>query len=70
MDEVGIEDIDAYRASRKISSVAWPKKLETLRQFFPAVVPGGTLQFCVVRKWADENPAAGGEKPKNLRRRG
>jgi site-specific recombinase XerD len=58
IDEIGVEDIDAYRASRKISSVTWLKELEILRQFF---------QFCVVRKWAEENPAAVVEKPKDLK---
>ncbi|MGA3099689.1 MAG: tyrosine-type recombinase/integrase [Bryobacteraceae bacterium] len=58
MDEIGVEDIDAYHASRTISGVTWLKELEILRQFF---------QFCIVRKWADENPAAGVEKPKNLK---
>jgi site-specific recombinase XerD len=58
MDEIGVEDIDAYRASRTISSVTWLKEIEILRQFFT---------FCMVRKWAEENPAAGVEKPKNLK---
>ena len=58
MDEIGVEDIDAYRASRKISSVTWLKELEIIRQFFI---------FCMVRKWAEENPAASVEKPKNLK---
>ena len=58
MDEIGVEDVDAYRASRTISAVTWLKELEILRQFFA---------FCMVRKWADENPAAGVDKPKNLK---
>jgi site-specific recombinase XerD len=58
MDEVGVEDIDAYRDSRTISDVTWLKELEILRQFF---------QFCVVRKWNDENPASAVDKPKNLK---
>ena len=58
MDEISVEDIDAYRASRKICSVTWLKELEILRQFFT---------FCMVRKWADDNPAAGVDKPKNLK---
>ena len=58
MDEIGVEDIDAYRASRTISSVTWLKELEILRQFF---------QFCTVRKWAEDNPADGVDKPKNLK---
>jgi site-specific recombinase XerD len=58
MDEIGVEDVDAYRASRKISSATWLKELEILRQF---------STFCMARKWADENPAAGVEKPKNLK---
>jgi hypothetical protein len=31
MDEVSVENIDAYRASRKISAVTWLKELETHR---------------------------------------
>jgi site-specific recombinase XerD len=58
IDEIGVEDVDAYRASRKISSATWLKELEILRQF---------STFCMARKWADENPAAGVEKPKNLK---
>jgi site-specific recombinase XerD len=58
MDELGVEDVDAYRASRTISGVTWLKELEIIRQFF---------QFCMVRKWADDNPAAGISKPKNLK---
>src|ERR1017187_2578513 len=58
MDEIGVEDIDAYRASRTISGVTWLKELEIIRQFF---------QFCMVRKWAEENPSASVEKPKNLK---
>ncbi len=58
MDELTVEDIDAYRASREISAVTWLKELEILRQFF---------QFSAVRKWTDDNPAAGVEKPKNLK---
>src|SRR5262249_41381235 len=57
MDEIGVEDIDAYRASREISAVTWLKELEILRQFF---------QFRTVRKWMEDNPAASVEKPKNL----
>jgi site-specific recombinase XerD len=58
MDEIGVEDIDAYHASREISAVTWLKELEIQRQFF---------QFCIVRKWTEENPAASIEKPKNLK---
>jgi len=57
MDEIGIEDIDAYRASRKVCSVTWSNELEILRHFFT---------FCMVRKWAEENPVAGVEKPTHL----
>ena len=58
MDEIGVEDIDAYRASRTIAGVTWLKELEIIRQFF---------RFCMMRKWAEENPAASVEKPKNLK---
>jgi hypothetical protein len=58
MDEVGVEDIDAYRASRTISAVTWLKELEIMRQFF---------QFAAARKWIEDNPAAMVDKPKNLK---
>jgi site-specific recombinase XerD len=58
VDELGVEDIDAYRASCKIGSATWLKEIEILQMFF---------QFCVVRKWAEENPAAAVEKPRNLK---
>ena len=58
MDEIGVEDIDAYRASRTISGVTWLKELEILRQFF---------QFCKLRKWADDNPPSAVDKPKNIK---
>jgi site-specific recombinase XerD len=59
VDELGVEDVDAYRAYRAgISGITWLKELEILRQFF---------QFCTVRKWTDANPAALVEKPKNIK---
>lgn len=59
VDEVGVEDLDAYRKSRgEIAGLTWLKEIEILRQFF---------QFCTVRKWIDDNPAHGVEKPKNLK---
>jgi site-specific recombinase XerD len=58
MDEITVEDIDAYRGSRNISPVTWLKELEILQQF---------CDFCKVRKWADDNPIELVEKPKNLK---
>ncbi|MCX6628150.1 MAG: hypothetical protein NTW28_11050 [Candidatus Solibacter sp.] len=58
MDEIGVEDVDAYRASGKISNVTWLKELEILRQFF---------KFCTARRWIEDNPATSVEKPKNLK---
>ena len=59
VDEVGVEDLDAYRKSRgEIAGLTWLKEIEILRQFF---------QFCTVRNWTDSNPATGVEKPKNLK---
>lgn len=59
VDEVRVEDLDAYRAYRgDIAGLTWLKEVEILRQFF---------QFCVVRKWTDDNPAHGIEKPKNIK---
>ena len=57
VDEIGVEDIDAYRASRKIGSVTWLSELEIVGHFFA---------FCMARKWTDENPAASVKKPKIL----
>ena len=58
IDQITVEDIDALRSYRTIGAVTWIKHLEILRQFF---------QFCVIRKWIDENPAAGVVRPKNIK---
>jgi len=58
LDEIGVEDIDAYRASRQTSSATRLKEIEILRQFF---------QFCKVRKWVDDNPTGGVDKPRNIK---
>lgn len=59
VDEVRVEDLDAYRAYRgEIAGLTWLKEFQILRQFF---------QFCTVRKWADDNPAHGVDKPKNIK---
>jgi integrase/recombinase XerC len=58
VDQFTVEDIDALRSFRTTSAVTWVKYLEILRQFF---------QFCLVRKWIEDNPAACVERPKNLK---
>jgi integrase len=58
VDQFTVEDIDALRSFRTISAVTWVKHLEILRLFF---------QFCLVRKWIEDNPAANVERPKNLK---
>jgi site-specific recombinase XerD len=56
--EFTIDQLDAYRASRKLSSTTSTKELQTLRQFFG---------FCVRRKWIAENLAKDIDPPKNAR---
>jgi len=58
VDEIRVEDIDALRSYRPIAAVTWIKYLEILRQFF---------EFCIKRKWIEDNPAKGAVRPKNIK---
>jgi integrase/recombinase XerC len=58
LGELSAEDLDSYRASRKISAITSSKELQTLRQFFT---------FCFERKWIDENPAKVIKLPRNIK---
>ena len=57
-DQITTEDIDALRSFRKIAAATWVKHQEILRQFFG---------FCLKRKWIEDNPAAGVDRPKNIK---
>lgn len=48
MEEITVEQLDAYRASRELARTTAQKELETLRQFFA---------FCKDRGWITDNPA-------------
>ncbi len=54
MDQIRLEDLDAYRASRPICALSWSKELQLLRTFF---------EFCRKRKWCRDNPAKEMEMP-------
>jgi integrase len=51
-------DLDAFRASRNLSSVTSLTELQTLRQFFG---------FCFERKWISENIARRIKGPRNIK---
>jgi len=48
LNELNLECLDRYRASREVCALTWSKELQFLRTFFT---------FCGDRKWIDENPA-------------
>ncbi len=56
VERITLEDLDAYRATRKLNALSWSKELQVLRTFF---------SFCQKRKWCDENPAKDMEMPSN-----
>lgn len=60
LNEVAIEHLDAFRASRKVSGLTWSKELELLRSFF---------RFALKRRWCSDNPAAEMESPRNAKPR-
>lgn len=60
VDEIDLEAMDAYQASRDISPLTWSKELQILRQF---------LSFCLDRKWIQENAAAKVKMPTEPRPR-
>ena len=56
LDALTLQDLDAYRKSRKLKPLTWSKELQLLRQFF---------SFAQRRKWCAENPAKDMEMPPN-----
>ncbi len=54
IDRITLEDLDAYRTTRKMNALSWSKELQFLRTLFA---------FCKKRKWCDENPAQDMEMP-------
>jgi site-specific recombinase XerD len=53
---ITLEDLDAYRSTRKLKALTWSKELQLLRTFF---------EFCRKRKWSEENPARDMDMPSN-----
>lgn len=58
LSELKLENLDAFRAGRKLGPLATLRELGRLRYFF---------KFCLKRKWLSENPAAESEAPRNIR---
>lgn len=58
MNELTVEGLDAFRASRRISPVTSTKELQTIRQF---------CGFCMERKWLEENVAKKIKPPRNVK---
>lgn len=56
--DIRLEDLDAYRTSRKLSAIAALKELEMLRRFFG---------FCVKRKWIEDNVTKEVETPRHIK---
>ena len=54
VDRLTLEDLDAYRATRKLQALTWSKELQLLRTFF---------EFCRRRKWCEENSAKDMDMP-------
>ena len=55
--DVGLEQLDAFRGSRKIQPKTERNELQLLRKFW---------SFCLKRKWVSENVAKNSDSPKNL----
>lgn len=60
MRDFRLEDLDAFRRYRAVSSLTWTKELELLRAFW---------RFTVKRRWADENVAGEMQPPRNAKPR-
>jgi site-specific recombinase XerD len=54
VDRITLEQLDAYRLTRKLNALSWSKELQLLRTFFG---------FCMKRKWCEENPAKDMDMP-------
>jgi integrase/recombinase XerC len=57
VDEITIDVLDAFRASRGLAAITAVKELQLLRQF---------CSFCTARHWMTGNPAKEIRAPKNL----
>lgn len=55
LPQLTVETLDEYVLERRRLNVTWLKEIEILRQFF---------NFCVKRKWIDDNPALEIERPR------
>ncbi len=58
VDQVELEALNAFRATRPISARTWLKELEIMRHFF---------RHCLDNEWCPSNPAAKVQAPKNLK---
>lgn len=58
LEELKAENLDEFRAGRKIKQITASKELETSRVF---------LGFCVDRSWTRDNPAKRIKMPRNLK---
>jgi site-specific recombinase XerD len=58
VNELDIEFLDKFRASRQLKPITSSKELQLLRQF---------CGFCADRKWIDGNPAKRIKGPRNIR---
>jgi integrase len=58
VDAVSLDDLNAFRASRKISPRTWVRDLEVLRHFF---------RFCLDNEWIARNWAEKVPMPRNLK---
>src|SRR5215471_917908 len=56
--QVGVERLDGYCASRKLSGTTWGNERQTLVQFF---------DFCEERGWIEDNPARRIKPPRNIK---
>ena len=56
IDQLRLEHLDPYRASRGLCDLSWQKELQLLRTF---------LEFCRKRKWCEENVAKDMEMPRD-----
>jgi len=58
VDQINLEDLNAFRGARTISARTWSKELEILRHFF---------RFCLDNEWTVRNWAEKVQMPKNLK---
>jgi integrase/recombinase XerC len=58
VDELDIDTLDAFRASRTLKPITSSKELQLLRQF---------CSFCTARRWMEDNAAKHIKPPKNIK---